>query len=120
MRHYEEDLQEQCVKWFELQYPKLKWLLHHSPNGGRRTTIEGQRFKRMGTRAGFPDLQLCFPNRKFHGLFIELKSKKGQQRPTQKLMQGLLEEVGYKYELVRDFYSFVDCIRRYLTSKDEN
>lgn len=117
MRHYEEDLQIACVKWFSLQYRKLAFLLHHSPNGGRRTALEGKRFKAMGTRAGFPDLMLCFPNRNYHGLFIELKSDKGMQRPSQKRMQRLLEEVGYRYEIVRDIHQFMNCIRKYLTSE---
>lgn len=116
MRHEEEDLQIQCVKWFSLQYSKLALLLHHSPNGGRRTTLEAARFKQMGTRKGFPDLALLFPNAKYHALFIELKSKKGIQSPSQKAMQVALEQVGYRYEIVRDIHSFIDCIRRYLGS----
>ena len=117
MHHEEEDLQIACVKWFSLQYPKLAMLLHHSPNGGRRTTREGQRFKTMGTRKGFPDLMLCFPNGKHHGLFIELKSAKGIQRPSQKAMQAALEWAGYRYEIVRSIDAFIECVRGYLMPK---
>ena len=101
-----------------MQYKNLAFLLHHSPNGGRRTALEGRRFKEMGTRAGFPDLQLCFPNRRFHGLFIELKSKTGRQQPSQRKMQALLERAGYFYKVVRDFNQFRECIRDYLASKE--
>lgn len=118
MRHEEEDLQIQCVRWFSLQYQKLALLLHHSPNGGRRTALEAARFKMMGTRKGFPDLVLLFPNARHHALFIELKSRKGVQRPSQKAMQSALEQVGYRYEVVRSFAEFQDCIRRYLASAD--
>lgn len=118
MEHEEEDLQIKCVKWFSLQYNKLALLLHHSPNGGKRTLFEAKRFKEMGTRKGFPDLGLFFPNAKYHGLFIEMKSKKGVQRASQKQMQSLLEMAGYRYEIVRTFEGFVDCIRRYLRSSD--
>lgn len=118
MRHEEEDLQIQCVEWFSLQYQKLALLLHHSPNGGRRTTLEAARFKMMGTRKGFPDLVLLFPNARYHALFIELKSRKGVQRQSQKAMQQALEQVGYRYEIVRDLAGFMDCIRRYLKSVD--
>lgn len=118
MKHEEENLQIQCVRWFSLQFPKLALLLHHSPNGGRRTTIEAARFKQMGTRKGFPDLVLLFPNARYHALFIEMKSKKGVQRDSQKAMQSALEQMGYKYEIVRDLTGFMDCIRRYVGSKD--
>lgn len=119
MKHEEEDLQIQCVKWFSLQFPKLAMLLHHSPNGGRRTTLEAARFKLMGTRKGFPDLVLFFPNARYHALFIEMKSKKGVQRPSQKAMQLALEQMGYRYEIVRDIGSFQDCIKRYFKSVDD-
>lgn len=114
MQHEEEDLQVQCVKWFSMQFPKLAILLHHSPNGGRRRLIEAKRFKAMGTRNGFPDLILCVPNGQYHGLFIELKSAKGVQRPTQKAMQQALEWAGYRYVVVRALDSFMECIKSYL------
>lgn len=31
-------------------------LPHHSPNGGKRSKSDGDLFKSLGTRAGFPDL----------------------------------------------------------------
>lgn len=118
MRHEEDNLQINCVKWFSLQYPKLALLLHHSPNGGRRTATEAARFKQMGTRQGFPDLILLFPNARYHGLFMEMKSKKGYQRPSQKRYQQAVEAMGYRYEIVRTIEGFIDCVRRYLKSKD--
>lgn len=117
MKHEEENLQIQCVRWFSIQYPQLAILLHHSPNGGRRTPLEGAKFKKMGTRAGFPDLFLYFPNAKYHGLCVELKSRKGVQQSTQKAMQLALEFAGYKYVIVRTFESFIETIKGYLCSK---
>ena len=35
MTHEEDQIQIACVNWFNLQYPKLALLLHHSPNGGK-------------------------------------------------------------------------------------
>ena len=113
--HEEEDLQTACVEWFSLQYRKYAMLLHHSPNGGKRRLIEAKRFKAMGTRAGFPDLQLCLPSGKYHGLFIELKSRKGIQQPSQKAMQEALEGAGYRYEIVRSIDGFIKCVKEYLS-----
>ena len=117
MKHTEEDLQQTCVRWFELQHHNIAMLLHHSPNGGKRSAREGARFKKMGTRAGFPDLFLYLPVGGFHGLAIEMKTDKGRQQPTQKAWQQQLEEHGYVYKLCRSFDSFREIIDEYLQAK---
>lgn len=78
MRHIEEDMQVECVKWFGYQYPQYFVLLHHSPNGGYRNSREAGRFKAMGTRAGFPDLVLLFHVKATMRFFFELKAPKGE------------------------------------------
>lgn len=114
MRHEEENLQIRCVEWFGLAYPAIRDLLHHSPNGGRRNAREGARFKAMGTRRGFPDLLLLYPSKGYHGLFIEMKSEKGRQQPSQKEWQTLAERVGYKYVICRSLGGFMDEVNGYL------
>lgn len=113
-RHIEDDLQMQCVHWFGFQYPKLRRLLHHSPNGGRRDAREGLRFKQMGTQAGFPDLILLVPSKGYHALMCELKTKTGRQQDTQKEYQRLVESEGYRYVVVRSFVQFMNVVRDYL------
>lgn len=117
MKHDEDELQIACVKWFSMQYPKLSKLLHHSPNGGRRNAREAARFKKMGTRAGFPDLILMYPAKGFHGLCIEMKTATGRQQATQKEWQKQLESVGYKYELCRSIEAFIAITKDYLVVK---
>lgn len=114
MRHMEEDLQQNCVTWFRLQYPEEFKLLHHSPNGGRRTAREGGRFKAMGTKAGFPDLALLIPRGGCHGLFVELKTDKGTQTASQKEWEALLESQGYEYRVCRSFGEFSKTVTDYL------
>lgn len=114
MRHEEDNIQIACVLWFQAQFPKLARLLHHSPNGGKRTRYEAMEFKRMGTRAGFPDLILCFPAKGYHALFVEMKTKTGRQQPTQKQMQRDLEWAGYKYVICRSLDDFMSKINGYL------
>lgn len=115
--HKEEDMQLQCVKWFDYQYPKLKLHLHHSPNGGKRDEREGARFKAMGTRAGFPDLILLLPNNFYPFMGIELKTDKGSQSERQKEYQKSFEVIGAKYVVVRSLEDFMREINQYL--KDE-
>lgn len=112
--HPEDDLQMVCVKWFDAQYPQYGLLLHHSPNGGKRNAREAARFKRMGVRAGFPDLQLLVANQGYNGLFTELKAGKGTQSDSQKVFQAILEAQGYKYVVIRTLDQFQQEIENYL------
>lgn len=54
MRHLEDKLQKACVKWFDYAYPKYRLTLHHSPNGGKRNSIEAAKFKQMGVLQDSP------------------------------------------------------------------
>lgn len=112
--HKEEDMQLQCVKWFDYQYSSKKLYLHHSPNGGKRDEREGARFKAMGTRAGFPDLILLHPNRFYPFMGIELKTKEGRQSDNQKKYEKLFVEMGAKYIVVRSLEDFQHEVNQYL------
>ena len=114
MRHLEENLQIECVRWYELKYPKFGKLLHASPNGGKRDAREAARFKAMGTRPGFPDLILLFPASGYSYLAIEMKSEKGKQSEYQKQYQDLIENTGAKYVICRSFDEFQKEIKDYL------
>lgn len=91
-----------CVRLYESKYPQLSMILH-IPNGGHRSLSEGALFKKMGVSAGAPDIVLFVPNKKYHALFIEFKSKVGVQKATQKEWQRNLESYGYKYEIHRSW-----------------
>ena len=116
MRHKEESLQAACVKWFDLQYPKLRLRLHHSPNGGKRNLIEAARFKAMGVRAGFPDLILLVPKGQCPFLGIELKASKGRQSEAQKAYQEEFERMGAKYVVIRSVEEFIQVVNDYIRS----
>lgn len=75
----EDEEQIQVVEWATLsegRWPDLRWL-YHTPNGGKRGKVEAARFKRMGVKAGVPDLFLPVPCGEYHGLYIEMKRQKG-------------------------------------------
>lgn len=121
--HEEEDLQIACRKWFDLQWgektvngEKIGPLLHHSPNGGKRTVREAARFKAMGTRAGFPDLWLGVPVGDCPYLCLELKTlKKGSAQSTrQHDYERLVKAVGARYVVVRTLQEFITAVNDYL------
>lgn len=116
MKHLEDSIQEACIKWFDIQFPL--YILHHSPNGGRRTKFEGALFKRLGCRAGFPDLILLFGNDKYNGLLIELKTDKGVQSQSQKAFEKKVKLTKYKYIICRSFEEFRTEITNYINNKE--
>lgn len=75
----EEQEQAAVFQWAALkqgQFPELV-LLFHIPNGGLRSKPEAVRFKRAGVKAGVPDLFLPVARGRCHGLFVEMKRRKG-------------------------------------------
>lgn len=114
MRNTESQLQKSCVMWFRVQYPRLRSLLFAVPNGGARSAITGAILKSEGVLAGVADLLLLVPNKKYHGLCIEMKTPKGRQSPTQKQWEKAVTLQGYKYIVCRSFTDFVKEINAYL------
>ena len=117
MRHAESKLQQECVKWFRLQYPCYAKLLFAVPNGGARTRIEAAILKGEGVTAGVADLILLLPRNGYASLCIEMKTdKKGStQSPSQKEWQAMVEANGNKYVVCRCFDQFKREIECYLT-----
>lgn len=60
----------------EGKYPELA-LMYHIPNGGKRNITTARRLKAEGVKAGVPDIHLPIARHGFHGLYIELKRRKG-------------------------------------------
>ena len=112
MKHEESDLQAMCVKWFDLMYPNL--LLYAIPNGGKRSIKTAMAMKREGVKKGVADLFLMRANNGYHGLFIEMKSKKGVQSPEQKAFESRAKFQGYDYKICKTFDEFEKVIKDYL------
>ncbi|MCU4589117.1 VRR-NUC domain-containing protein [Acinetobacter ursingii] len=93
---------------------RLSDYLFHIPNGGSRNIIEATKLKKMGVKAGVPDLQLLVPNGLIHGLWIELKSKAGKLQPSQRLMIQRLEEQGYMCKVCFGADEAIQEIKKYL------
>jgi len=93
---------------------RLSDYLFHIPNGGSRNIIEATKLKKMGVKAGVPDLQLIIPNGQVHGLWIELKAQKGKLQPSQKIMIQRLEAQGYLCKVCFGADEAINEIKKYL------
>lgn len=68
-------------RWADWQtgtHPELKRLFH-VPNGGYRNKATAGRLKAEGVKSGVPDVCLPVPRGGFHGLYIEMKRRKGNR-----------------------------------------
>ena len=117
MKHNESQIQIACVQWFRLQYKRLALLLFAVPNGGARRRTEAAIMKAEGTTKGVADLILLFPSNGFHGLCIEMKTKTGIQRDSQKEWQRAVEYAGFKYIICRSVEEFIAQVNDYLKPK---
>ena len=97
--------QEAVIRWAAMstgRYPELK-LLFHIPNGGsRRDAREGAHFKKLGVKAGVPDLFLPVARGPWHGLFIEMK--RADKSTTSR------DQIAWIQELTRQGYMARVCL----------
>lgn len=113
----EEDEQMTVIDWAEKRtsvYPALK-LLHHIPNGGKRSKSEAARFKAMGVKAGVPDLFLPVPRGGYHGLWIEMKrTQDGKVSENQKWWLRALNSLGYSAQVAYGAGQAIKLLTEYL------
>jgi len=124
-KHDESDLQQACVKWFDLQYPKYSQQLFAIPNGGKRDIVTATILNREGVRKGVFDIlfakksnhtkapHLSFP---YSGMYIEFKTKIGKLTPEQKEFKEKVETEDYLCVIVRSFDEFMKVVKDYLNS----
>lgn len=112
MRHEESIYQAQVIRWLSLQYSKA---LFTGGFAGETMNIQRAcRRKRMGYRAGTPDIFILEPKGGCHGLMVEMKSKTGTLSPEQKVFLAELEERGYATLVCHGFEEAVSGIKNYM------
>lgn len=116
----EHEEQKALVKWFDLQYPKLRGRLVAVPNGGERNVVVAAKLKAEGVRKGFPDLQLLVKRGDFGGLFIEMKRTKGSTlKPEQAEWLDWLNEQGHMAVICKGAEAARQTIKGYLGAGHE-
>lgn len=113
----EEQEQAVVIEWAMLmsrQFPDLENLFHIG-NGGFRTKSEAARLKKIGVKPGVSDLFLPAPVGKYHGLWIEMKKKKGGRlEPEQKDWLERMNRKGYLALRANGSDEACDILYRYL------
>ena len=117
MRHPEDDLQAAVAELLDM----LGWLYCHVPNGGKRNLREAARLKRMGVKAGIPDVLIFEPvvhtvsgSVTGFGLALELKIKPNRPTPEQIATLAALHERGWGMRVcysMDDVMEALHCVR---------
>lgn len=112
--------QKTLIAWANLQskkYVELK-MLFHIPNEGKRSPRTGAELKRLGMRAGVPDLFLAVPrmqnNVLYGGLFIEMKVNNNKCTENQKKWIRMLMNYGYQCKVCYSADEAIKVIKEYL------
>lgn len=114
----EDQIQIQIMEWSKCIKHNGRPLfdyIHHSPNGGKRHIATATRFKKMGVKAGYPDLIIDISRGGWHGLRIELKKEKGGSvSAVQKERIAMLADEGYRAVVCKGFDSAIKEITDYM------
>lgn len=94
--------------------PELR-LLHAIPNGGYRNKITAAKLKAEGVKPGVPDICLPVARGRYHGLYIELKTRQGKISTKQQTWLADLKGQGFKALLCRGWTTARQAIETYLT-----
>lgn len=111
----ETSLQTSCVRWFRYAYPRRARRLIASLNGapllnGPRTW---KKLQELGAVDGEADLFLAIPSGDCGGLYIEMKTRDGKQRDSQKEFERDVTE-HYGYAICRTLDEFQATVKTYL------
>jgi hypothetical protein len=110
MKREEQAMQAACFKWFNLQYAAQAGRLYMNYNNPPNK-VTGGILKSMGLLAGIADMSYLLPEGRT--AFIELKSAKGVQSPSQKDFEARVLALGFDYHVARDVFDFMRIIHSY-------
>ena len=112
----EHDEQAALFRWAgfaRVRWPELA-VMHAVPNGGHRRKATAGMLKAEGVRRGVPDICLPVPRAGFHGLYIELKTRRGTATRDQRWWIDALRRLGYRAEICRGWEAARAVIEDYL------
>ncbi|RUR99425.1 VRR-NUC domain-containing protein [Pectobacterium polaris] len=123
--YHQTELEEQAVliEWADktvINGIKIGDYLLHIPNEGKRGPKAARDAKRLGVRAGVPDLFLALPRGGYAGLWIEMKAKSGKLSPQQEVWLKRLEGTGYRAVCCFGFNQASSAISEYIKRGNEN
>ena len=117
---YKEDQDQMAfMEWLRVAYPDVYDVAFAIPNSGR-TPQQGAKLKKLGVKAGVPDVMVCVAKGLWHGLFLEFKRAatdtiaKGIVSPAQKDRMAKLHARGYRCDVVYGIDEAMEAMISYM------
>ena len=104
MKHEEHYIQVGIVNYLR----RFGIMVFAIPNGGQRAITTAKMLKAEGCLAGVSDLIIL---EKGTCLFVEIKTEKGKQQPSQKEFEAIVKAHGMKYVIWRNIEDAVDYVK---------
>ena len=99
LRQIETKVQKGVVVWLKQLEDEGLLTFKHTPNGGKRTAATGALMKALGTRAGWPDVDIFLHDpvtlKPRHVFMIEFKAPGGELADSQKELFPKLRDRGW-------------------------
>lgn len=103
----EHNIQKSIVRWFRKEYPEYIVFSTNNEACYKRKTY----FTEAGMLNGLADLVIVLPNKI---IFVELKTEKTKQSPSQKEFEVKINSLGYNYYIIRSLDDFKELIKNNL------
>lgn len=113
----ESQLQAQCFQYAYNNFPQLRGLIFHVPNGGTRNKAEAAKLKALGVIPGIPDI-ICLYNNK--PIAIEFKTSSGKLSKPQNTIHQIWRNNNIPIFICRSFQQWKNIINQILSHPTEN
>ncbi len=116
IKNYPTEREEQKLLVQYLQARRIPF--YAVPNGGSRNPIEARNMKAEGVSAGVPDICIPVPNKRYHGLYVEMKRQKGGRvSEKQKIWIERLNKLGYLAVVCKGAEEAKVVVEKYMKEK---
>lgn len=120
----EAEEQKALVSWFREFYPEYSHCIRVSLNGitlgkGQNAARRMASLKAQGLTVGESDLMFCVPSNGYHGLMIEMKTKRGRITDAQEEYLAKMEFLGYRAECCYGFADAKQVVSEYMREGPE-
>lgn len=112
----EAKIQSDCFLWFHNNFPHLRGLLYHVPNGEKRDPITAKKLQAMGVVPGIPDILFHYKGNTY---FLEFKKPKtGKASDDQLKIHSILEAHNFMIWIIEDLGTFIKLIQNIVERKN--
>jgi hypothetical protein len=107
---HEHKLQVAICKWLDWTQDFYYFAI---PNGGARHRLVAIKLKMEGAKAGVADMFWMVANKRWNGLFVEVKFEKGTQQLNQLVFEQTAINHNYYYAIVRSIDECESLIKKF-------